>query len=111
VTSTPGAITGDSAFQPRAVSLTVSADGTLSSGFMGGWRFEAITLTAPGTVVLHGAGLRFGGGYLATAADYRRSLTAPSVTGPSGPATSRSKARASPTLSVLTATTTSSHPC
>src|SRR5947209_5811602 len=66
-----GAITGDSAFQPRAVSLPVSADGTLSSGFMGGWRFEAITLATPGTVVLHGAGLRFGGGYLATAADYQ----------------------------------------
>ena len=42
VTSTPGAVTGDSAFQPRAVSLTVSADGTLSSGFMGGLRFEEI---------------------------------------------------------------------
>jgi hypothetical protein len=65
------AITGDSAFQPRAVSLTVSADGTLSTGFMGGFRFEAITLTTPGTVVLHGAGLRFGGGYLATASDYQ----------------------------------------
>ncbi len=66
-----GAITGDSAFQPRAVSLTVSADGTLSSGFMGGFRFEAITLTTPGTVVLRGAGLQFGGGYLATASDYQ----------------------------------------
>jgi hypothetical protein len=66
-----GAITGDSAFQPRAVSLTVSADGTLSSGFMGGFRFEAITLTTPGSVVLRGAGLRFGGGYLATATDYQ----------------------------------------
>ncbi len=71
VASTPGAITGDSAFQPRAVTLTVSADGTLSSGFMGGFRFEAITLTTPGTVVLRGAGLRFGGGYLATASDYQ----------------------------------------
>jgi hypothetical protein len=71
VTSTPGAITGDSAFQPRAVSLTVSADGTLSSGFMGGFRFEAITLTTPGTLVLRGAGLQFGGGYLATASDYQ----------------------------------------
>lgn len=70
VTSTPGAITGDSAFQPRAVSLSVTAKGTLSSGFMGGFRFEAITLTTPGTVVLRGAGLRFGGGYLATASDY-----------------------------------------
>jgi len=66
-----GAITGDSAFQPRAASLTVSADGMLNSGFMGGFRFEAITLTTPGTVVLRGAGLRFGGGYLATAADYQ----------------------------------------
>ncbi len=66
-----GAITGDSAFQPRAVSLSISADGMLSSGFMGGFRFEAVTLTTPGTVVLHGAGLHFGGGYLATARDYR----------------------------------------
>jgi Bacterial alpha-L-rhamnosidase C-terminal domain/Bacterial alpha-L-rhamnosidase 6 hairpin glycosidase domain len=71
VTSTPGAITGDSAFQPRQVSLTVSADGMLSSGFMGGFRFEAITLTTPGTVVLRGAGVQFGGGYLATASDYQ----------------------------------------
>jgi hypothetical protein len=71
VTSTPGAITGDSAFQPRSVSLTVTAASTLTSGFMGGFRFEAITLSAPGTVVLHGAGLQFGGGYLATAADYQ----------------------------------------
>src|SRR5439155_3298731 len=71
VTSTPGAITGDSAFQPRAVSLTVSANGVLNSGFMGGFRFEAITLATPGTVVLRGAGLQFGGGYLATAPDYQ----------------------------------------
>jgi Bacterial alpha-L-rhamnosidase C-terminal domain/Bacterial alpha-L-rhamnosidase 6 hairpin glycosidase domain len=66
-----GAITGDSAFQPRSVSLTVSADGTLNSGFMGGFRFEAITLTTPGAVVLRGAGVRFGGGYLAKASDYQ----------------------------------------
>jgi hypothetical protein len=71
VTSTPGAITGDSAFQPRQVSLTVTANGTLSSGFMGGFRFEAITLTTPGTVVLNGAGVQFGGGYLAKASDYQ----------------------------------------
>jgi hypothetical protein len=71
VTSTPGAVTGDSAFQPRRVSLTISATGALSSGFMGGFRFEAITLTTPGTVVLHGAGVRFGGGYLAKASDYQ----------------------------------------
>src|SRR5207249_873230 len=51
VTSTPGAITGDSAFQPRDVSLPVTGTGTLSSGFMGGFRFEAITLTTPGTLV------------------------------------------------------------
>jgi len=38
---------------------------------MGGFRFEAITLTTPGTVVLRGAGLQFGGGYLATASDYQ----------------------------------------
>ena len=71
VTSTPGAITGDSAFQPRQVSLNVAATGTLSSGFMGGFRFEAITLTTPGTIVLRGAGVQFGGGYLATASDYQ----------------------------------------
>jgi len=71
VTSTPGAITGDSAFQPRAVTLSVSANGMLNSGFMGGFRFEAVTLTTPGTVVLRGAGLQFGGGYLATASDYQ----------------------------------------
>jgi Bacterial alpha-L-rhamnosidase C-terminal domain/Bacterial alpha-L-rhamnosidase 6 hairpin glycosidase domain len=71
VTSTPGAVTGDQAFQPRQVSLTVTADGTLTSGLMGGLRFEAITLTTPGTLVLSGAGLQFGDGYLATAADYQ----------------------------------------
>jgi hypothetical protein len=71
VISTPGAITGDSAFQPRSVSLTVTAGSMLTSGFMGGFRFEAITLTTPGTLVLSGAGLQFGGGYLATAADYQ----------------------------------------
>jgi hypothetical protein len=70
VTSTPGAITGDSAFQPRSVSLTVNAESLLTSGFMGGFRFEAITLTTPGTLVLKGAGVQFGG-YLATAADYQ----------------------------------------
>ena len=71
VTSTPGAITGDSAFQPRSVSLAISSAATLSSGFMGGFRFEAITLSTPGTVVLGGAGLQFGGGFLATASDYQ----------------------------------------
>jgi hypothetical protein len=71
VTSTPGAITGDSAFQPRDVPLTVASTGRLTSGFMGGFRFEAITLTTPGTVVLRGAGVRFGGGYLARPSDYQ----------------------------------------
>jgi hypothetical protein len=71
VTSTPGAITGDSAFQPRSVSLTVNAQSRLTSGFMGGFRFEAITLATPGTLVLKGAGVQFGGGYLAKAADYQ----------------------------------------
>jgi hypothetical protein len=71
VTSTPGAITGDSAFQPRQVAVPVTATGTLTSGLMGGFRFEAITLTTPGTVVLHGAGVRFGDGFLATASDYQ----------------------------------------
>jgi alpha-L-rhamnosidase-like protein len=71
VTSTPGAITGDSAFQPRSVSLTVTSASLLTSGFMGGFRFEAITLDTPGTLVLSGAGLQFAGGYLATPADYQ----------------------------------------
>jgi hypothetical protein len=71
VTSTPGAITGDSAFQPRQVSLTVTAKGTLTSGLMGGFRFEAITLITPGTLVLRGAGVQFGDGYLAKASDYQ----------------------------------------
>ena len=71
VTSTPGAITGDSAFQPRQVTVPVTATGTLTSGLMGGFRFEAITLTTPGTVVLHGAGVQFGDGFLATASDYQ----------------------------------------
>jgi hypothetical protein len=71
VTSTPGAITGDSAFQARSVPLPITATSTLTSGFMGGLRFEAVTLSTPGTVVLTGAGVRFGGGYLATAADYQ----------------------------------------
>ena len=51
-----GAITGDSAFQARSVSLPITATSTLTSGFMGGFRFEAITLSAPGTVVLSGGG-------------------------------------------------------
>jgi hypothetical protein len=71
VTSTPGAVTGDSAFQPRQVSVPVTATGTLASGLMGGFRFEAITLTTPGTVVLSGAGLQFADGYLAKASDYQ----------------------------------------
>jgi Bacterial alpha-L-rhamnosidase C-terminal domain/Bacterial alpha-L-rhamnosidase 6 hairpin glycosidase domain len=71
VTSTPGAVTGDSAFQPRQVSVSVTANGMLTSGLMGGFRFEAITLTTPGTVVLRGAGVQFGDGYLANASDYQ----------------------------------------
>jgi len=71
VTSTPGAVTGDSAFQPREVSVPVTAAGTVTSGLMGGFRFEAITLTTPGTLVLHGAGVQFGDGYLARASDYQ----------------------------------------
>jgi hypothetical protein len=71
VASTPGAITGDSAFQARSVSLPITATSTLTSGFMGGWRFEAITLSTPGTIVLKGAGVEFGGGYLATPSDYQ----------------------------------------
>ena len=38
---------------------------------MGGFRFEAITLSTPGTIVLSGAGVQFGGGYLATPSDYQ----------------------------------------
>jgi hypothetical protein len=71
VASTPGAVTGDSAFQARHVSLPITSASTLTSGFMGGLRFEAITLSAPGTVVLSGAGVQFGGGYLATPSDYQ----------------------------------------
>ncbi len=71
VTSTPGAITGDSAFQPRSVSLSVTSASLLTSGFMGGFRFEAITLDTPGRLVLNGAGVQFAGGYLATPADYQ----------------------------------------
>src|SRR5581483_2380191 len=71
VTSTPGAVTGDSAFQPRQVTVPVTAAGAVTSGLMGGFRFEAITLTTPGTLVLTGAGVQFGDGYLATAADYQ----------------------------------------
>jgi len=70
VTSTPGAVTGDGAFVPRSVSLPVSATGLLSGGFMGGFRFEAITLSSPGTVVLRRAGLQFQG-FLAKASDYQ----------------------------------------
>jgi Bacterial alpha-L-rhamnosidase C-terminal domain/Bacterial alpha-L-rhamnosidase 6 hairpin glycosidase domain len=80
VTSAPGAITGDSAFQPRAVPLTVTGTGTLTSGFMGGFRFEAITLTTPGIVVLHGAGVQFGGGYLANPSDYQGNFLSSSPT-------------------------------
>ncbi|MGH3299537.1 MAG: hypothetical protein ACRDP7_47900, partial [Trebonia sp.] len=50
VTSTPGAVTGDSAFQAREVSLPITSGTTLASGFMGGLRFEAITLSTPGTI-------------------------------------------------------------
>ena len=71
VTSTPGAVTGDSAFQARSVSLPVTSASKLASGFMGGWRFEAITLSVPGTIVLNGAGVQFGGGYLATPSGYQ----------------------------------------
>ena len=71
VTSTPGAVTGDSAFQARSQSLPVTSAATLTGGLMGGFRFEAITLSTPGTVVLRGAGVQFGDGYLATASDYQ----------------------------------------
>jgi hypothetical protein len=70
VTSAPGAVTGDSAFMPRSVSLAVTAPGPVSGAFMGGFRFEAITLSTPGTVVLRRAGLHYGG-FLAKASDYQ----------------------------------------
>jgi hypothetical protein len=79
VTSTPGAITGDGAFMPRAVPITVNAARLQSSGFMGGFRFEAITLTSPGTIALKAAGLQFGGGFLATASDYQGHFESSSV--------------------------------
>jgi len=72
VRSWPGAVTGDSALHaPRRVSLRVTSASTLAGGLMGGFRFEAITLTKPGTIVLSAAGVQFGDGYLATAADYQ----------------------------------------
>jgi hypothetical protein len=71
ITSTPGAITGDSAFGPRTSTITVNADSNLSAGLMNGFRYEALTLSTPGTIVLKGAGLQFGGAYLASASDYQ----------------------------------------
>jgi hypothetical protein len=71
VTSTPGAITGDSAFAARSTTLPLADHTQAKSGFMGGFRFEAITLSTPGTVVLTGAGLDYGGGYLAKPSDYQ----------------------------------------
>jgi len=70
VTSTPGAVTGDGAFVPRSISLAVTAPGPVSGGFMGGFRFEAVTLSAPGTVVLGRAGLQYQG-FLAKPSDYQ----------------------------------------
>jgi hypothetical protein len=62
--------TGDNASAARNQSLTVSANAQLNGGFEGGFRFMAVTLTTPGTIVLSGAGVKFGG-YLANSSDYQ----------------------------------------
>ena len=54
----------------RADSYTVTAPGTIVNQYIqGGERFQAITLTTPGTITLKAVGIRFAG-YRATAADY-----------------------------------------
>ncbi|HTD14875.1 MAG TPA: alpha-L-rhamnosidase C-terminal domain-containing protein [Chthoniobacterales bacterium] len=54
----------------RADSYTVTAPGTIVNQYIqGGERFQAITLTTPGTVTLKNVGIRFAG-YRATAANY-----------------------------------------
>jgi hypothetical protein len=73
VTSTPGALTGDSVglggySRPQSISLT--ARSRLSGTFEGGLRYETITLATPGTVVLGRAGILFEA-YRATPAQYQ----------------------------------------
>lgn len=73
VTSTPGELTGDSANNnyPRSEPVSITATrAQLTGGFEGGQRYEAITLSAPGTVELSGAGIIFQA-YRATAAQYQ----------------------------------------
>lgn len=73
VTSTPGALTGDGVgaggySRPQSIALT--AKPRLDGTFEGGFRFETITLSTPGTVVLDKAGLHFEA-YRATPAKYQ----------------------------------------
>ncbi len=73
VTSTPGALTGDSVGlggYSRPQSLTLTARSQLSGTFEGGLRYETITLATPGTVVLSTAGIHFQA-YRATPAQYQ----------------------------------------
>ncbi|MFF2999493.1 alpha-L-rhamnosidase C-terminal domain-containing protein [Streptomyces sp. NPDC057950] len=70
-TSSSGTVTGDSGFGPRTTTIRVNSNTTLTGPLISGFRFETITLSTPGTVVLSGAGLRYSGGFLASAADYQ----------------------------------------
>jgi hypothetical protein len=70
VTSAPGAVTGDSAFTARTQNLAVTSGSNVGT-FAGGERFEAITLSSPGTVSITKAGINFSGAYRATADKYQ----------------------------------------
>jgi hypothetical protein len=73
VTSEPGALTGDVvgvAGYSRPQSIPLTGRARLSGSFEGGLRYETITLSTPGTVVLHGAGIDFAA-YRATPAQYQ----------------------------------------
>lgn len=70
-TSSAGTVGGDSGAGPRTASIRVGSNATLNGPLVSGFRFEAITLSSPGTIVLSGAGLQFGGGFLASAASYQ----------------------------------------
>ena len=74
VTSSPGAPASDESRGLAGVggpdTLTVSEPGRVAGGYHGGFRFVLLTLAAPGSVTLSGAGVDFQG-YRATAKDYR----------------------------------------
>jgi hypothetical protein len=62
VTSTPGRLTGDgvgTGGYPRQQAITPAAQSHVSGTFEGGLRYETITLSTPGTVVLRAAGIDF----------------------------------------------------